>query len=172
MAAAVALFAGSLNYIARPRWLTLSACSGAGKTMLARALWRQFMEQNRFELKFNRAEQRTYGNTGMFCDWRKFCDQIRSGAYELIEDLSDEWFVIIDDLGAERDTTGFIASATDRIFNSRRGKWTFITSNLTVHEIADRVDPRVASRMLRDGNQVIEVATMDFNLRDEKRALL
>jgi DNA replication protein DnaC len=123
------------------------------------------MDQNRFELSFDRARNRIQGNTAMFVDWRKFCDQIRGGAYELIEDVCDEWLVVIDDLGAERDTTGFIAAATDRILNSRRGKWTLITTNLPLSEIGDRIDPRVASRMIRGSNQVVEIEAVDWNLR-------
>jgi DNA replication protein DnaC len=161
---AAATFAASVNFT-RPYWLTLSSQSGTGKTMLARAVYRQFMEQNRFELSYDRARNRIQGNTAMFVDWRKFCDNVRGGAYELVEDVCEEWFVVIDDLGSERDTTGFIAAATDRIFNSRRGKWTLITTNLSVSEIGDRVDPRVASRLLRDANQVVEIDVPDWNLR-------
>ena len=159
-----AAFAASVNFTP-PYWLSLCGKSGTGKTLLARAVYRQFMDQNRFELSFDRARNRIQGNTAMFVDWRKFCDQIRGGAYELIEDVCDEWLVVIDDLGAERDTTGFIAAATDRILNSRRGKWTLITTNLPLSEIGDRIDPRVASRMIRGSNQVVEIEAVDWNLR-------
>lgn len=160
-----ATFAASLNYT-RPYWLTLASPSGSGKTMLARAVYRQFMEQNRFEVALDVAAQKIVGNTGMFVDWRKFCDSVRGGCYELIEDLCDEWFVIIDDLGSERDTSGFIASAVDRIMNSRRGKWTLITTNLSLAEIGERVDVRVASRLVRDDNKVIEINVPDWNQRE------
>ena len=163
---AAASFIASVNFT-RPYWLILSAKSGCGKTLLARAIYRQFMEQNRFELSYDRDRNRIQGNTAMFVDWRKFCDHVRGGAYELIEDLCDEWFVIIDDLGAERDTTGFIASATDRILNSRRDRWTLITTNLPLSEIGERIDPRVASRMIRGDNQFVEIETIDWNLRSQ-----
>ncbi len=156
-------FAASINYT-KPYWLTLCGHSGIGKTHLAKAVWRQFMEQNRFELKWNKAEQKTYGNTGIWCNWRKACSEFRNGAYGYIEDLCDEWFVIIDDLGAEMDTTGFIASATDRIMAGRKGKWTMITSNLLLRDIAARIDARVASRMLRDDGVVVESHAQDFLL--------
>lgn len=161
---AAATFAASVNFT-RPYWLSLCAKSGTGKTTLARAVYRQFMEQNRFELSYDRIQNRIQGNTAMFVDWRKFCDNLRGGAYELVDDVCDEWFVIIDDLGAERDTTGFIAAATDRILNSRRDKWTLITTNLPISEIGDRIDPRVASRLIRGENQVVEIEADDWNLR-------
>jgi len=160
-----ATFAASINYVSPPHWLTLSGESGTGKTTLARAIYRQFMDQNRFEIQFDKSRNRIVGNTAMFVDWRKLCDSLRGGAYELLEDICEEWFVILDDLGAERDTTGFIASATDRILNSRLGKWTLLTTNLPLSEIAERIDPRVASRMLRDNNVVIEIDAPDWNRR-------
>jgi DNA replication protein DnaC len=156
-------FAASLNFT-QPYWLTLIGDSGIGKTHLARAVWKQFMTENRFETKFNKLENRIYGNTGMWCSWRRACAEFRDGSYGYIEDLSNEWFVIIDDLGAEQDTTGFIASATDRILAGRKGKWTMITSNLFLKEIADRIDTRIASRMLRDGGVVIESKASDYLL--------
>lgn len=161
---AAAKFAASLNYT-EPYWLTLIGESGIGKTHLAKAVWRQFMAENRFELQWSKAEQKTYGNTGQWCNWRKACAEFRDGAYGYIEDLCDEWFVVIDDLGAERDTTGFIASATDRILAGRKGKWTMITTNLTLKEIADRIDTRIASRMLRDGGVVVESRAGDYTLQ-------
>lgn len=159
-----ATFAASVNFT-RPYWLTLSGTSGTGKTMLARGVYRQFMDQNRFEISYDPIQNRIQGNTGMFVDWRRFCDHLRGGAYELVDDICDEWLVIIDDLGAERDTTGFIAAATDRILNSRRDRWTLITTNLPLTEIGDRIDPRVASRMIRGDNQVVEIDSIDWSLR-------
>jgi DNA replication protein DnaC len=157
-------FAASINYTT-PYWLTLCGKSGVGKTHLAKAVYRQFMQQNRFDIMFDSIRQKTYGNTGEFVNWRDFCDAVRSGAYDHIDQLCDEWFVILDDIGSERDPTGFIASALDRILNSRQKKWTLITTNLSLPEISERLDARIASRMLRDNGVVIETDATDFSLR-------
>lgn len=158
-----ARFAASINFTT-PYWLTLSGHSGVGKTMLAKTVYRQFMDQNRFELKFDRLRNRTYGNTGGFYCWRSCCSSFRAGAYELIEDICDEWFVILDDVGSERDPTGFIASALDQILNARQHKWTLITTNLSLREIAN-IDARISSRMLRNNGVVLEVNSQDYALR-------
>jgi len=164
MFAAAQRFAASVNYTA-PYWLTLAGTSGAGKTHLAKAVWRQWMDQNRFDIGFDAPAQRTYGNTGMFIRWRELCSDLRSGCYEGIEDIIKEWFVVFDDVGSEQDNTGFIASATDRIFAGRVGKWTMITTNLTLQEIADRIDVRVADRMLRNDGVVVEVNCPSYMMR-------
>lgn len=163
MLEATARFAASINYVP-PYWLTLAGTSGIGKTHLCKAVMRQFMEQNRFEVKLDRLEQRIYGNTGTFCDWRKFCADVRSGSFGLMEDLISEWFVVLDDIGTEHDPNGFIASALERVIAGRKGKWTLITCNLSLQQIAERLDTRIASRMLRDNGEVLEINATDYNL--------
>ena len=162
-----ARFAASLNFVHQPYWLTLSGKTGVGKTHLARAVYRQFMDQNRFEVKLDRVQNRIVGNTASYVDWRKFCDDIRSGGYSWIDDLCEEWFVILDDVGSERDPSGFIASALDRILNSRLDKWTMITTNLSLKDVAEKIDVRVASRMLRNNGVVVENTCVDYNLRSQ-----
>jgi DNA replication protein DnaC len=165
MFSAAQLFAASVNYT-RPYWLTLSGRSGCGKTHLARAVWKQFMDQNRFDVSFDQGNQRVYGGSGMFVKWREFCAIIRAGGYGLIDDVCQEWFVIIDDLGSERDNSGFIAEAIDRIFAARIGKWTMITTNLTLKDISEKIDVRVADRMLRDNGVIVETNCQSWALRN------
>lgn len=167
MLTATATFAASVNFT-RPYWLTLAGNSGLGKTHLAKKVQKQFYDQNRFAIAFDSARFKTFGNTMAFWSWRELCGFLRSGAYECIESICDEWFVILDDIGSERDTTGFIADATDRIFNGRKGKWTMITTNLGLQDIAEKLDQRIADRMLRDDGVVIECNTESYSLRKNK----
>lgn len=165
---ATARFAASVNYT-NAYWLTLSGQSGIGKTHLSKAVLQQFLDQNRFERFPDYEHNRIVGNTEWYCDWRKFADDIRSGSYErLVEDACDEWFVIIDDFGAERDPSGFVAAAADRILNGRRDKWTLITTNLSLKDIGERMDVRIASRLIRDRNEFVEVEAQDYALKEVK----
>jgi DNA replication protein DnaC len=159
----VAQFASEINH-SKPRWLTLTGESGIGKTMLAREVYRHFMGYSRFELGFDPSRQRVTGNTGQFCDWRRFCRDIRSGDYGRIDDLASDHFVILDDIGTEYDPNGFIASTLDRVCNSRLGKWTLITCNLSLAGIAEKIDTRIADRMMRNGSEVYESRLQSFAL--------
>lgn len=165
---AVAQFASEINFKAGPRWLTLSGASGIGKTMLAREVWRHFMDWSRFEIGLDEKEYAITQNTGQFCDWRGFCSDLRRGGFGRVRDLEKDWFVALDDIGSERDEKGFIAAQLDLIANSRsqltRPKWTLITTNLTLQGIAEIYDQRIADRMLRNGSVVIESDLRSYNL--------
>lgn len=145
------------------RWLSLVGTSGAGKTMLARRVWRWFCQSGMFFVEPVR--QSNVVHTGQWCDWRKFMEECLQGDFSRTIDLRDDWFVVFDDIGSKRDKSGIGADKLDTILSARVGKWTMITSNLKMTQIADQFDQRIASRMIRDGSIVIDVDVDDFNLR-------
>jgi DNA replication protein DnaC len=81
-------------------------------------------------------------------------------------DMGSWPLLVIDDIGAERDQTGFASEKLNMLLGMRVGKWTVITSNLLLKALS-KVDDRIASRMFRErGNLVIEIqATKDFGER-------
>lgn len=151
----------------KPYWITFCGPSGTGKTHLAKMLYQHFMGASRFNIDIDVANQKIVGNTGQICNWRKLASELKGGSYDLIEDLCEDWYVVLDDVGAAHDPSGFIASALDRIVAGRARKWTVITCNFSLDEIAKRMDERIASRLIRDGNVVVECNTADFNLRPQ-----
>ena len=96
--------------------------------------------------------------------WPKFVRQLRGGEHNLVDAAIDADILFIDDLGAEY-KTDYIIGALTEICDQRLNKWTFITSNLRLDGIADVVDTRVASRIVRGKNIFTETSALDFSLR-------
>jgi DNA replication protein DnaC len=166
MIEAAATFACDVN-ATHPYWLSLLGNSGVGKTRLARAVWRTFEMVTRFDVWLDVRNQSIRGGRGQFIQWRNLCSVVREGAWGWVDDICADDFVILDDVGAEheREGSGFTASILDRILNARRDKWTMITCNLSLEAIGEKLDVRIASRLLRDKNVVVECDAEDFNLR-------
>ena len=152
-----------------PRALTLCGPSGTGKTMLAKLIWERVGEYGGLAWK-HLGDGRFYRPENRSCswwDWRVISDEMKGGQYGAFEDATRDWFVVLDDIGADYDPNKFAASKLDKLLRSRRG-WTVITANLYLPGIAESLDTRIASWMIRDGNKVVEVRTKDFSLRGGK----
>jgi hypothetical protein len=89
--------------------------------------------------------------------------------WDLPEYVAHEWLVLYDDLGAKGFPTPkgreMMNDALLRLANQRLGKWTIWTTNLTLAEIGTRVDGRIASRLIRDGNRFVTIEAGDYALR-------
>jgi DNA replication protein DnaC len=70
------------------------------------------------------------------------------GPMEIIGDLADVPLLIVDDVGAEK-TTDFVLQSAYLLFNKREQNELPIygTSNLTIEEIGNKLDERIASRI-------------------------
>lgn len=132
-----------------PHWLSLLGTSGAGKTMLARLVYKIC--------------------GGAFVTWTRVTNMLREGEYRWFSDLKREHIVILDDIGSEH-TTPFVAAKLYEFLSERVGRWTVVTANLPLADIGNRIDVRIASRMLRDDSRVVDVEVPDFNLREKEAA--
>lgn len=94
----------------------------------------------------------------------EFADRVRSD-FNYVEQLAHEFLVAIDDIGAARDQTTFIAEALYRLTNARLGRWTIFTTNFDLPELGRVIDERVASRIIRDGNHFVMIKAGDYAMR-------
>ena len=146
-----------------PHWCTLLGSSGTGKTRLAKRCKKK-IRQLGLDLYPHKITKITQQKSMHWFYWPKFVRQLRGGAFTLVDAAVEADILFIDDLGAEY-KTDYITGALTEICDQRLGKWTFITSNLGLSHIADFVDARVASRMMRGENTVAETSALDFSLR-------
>ena len=92
---------------------------------------------------------------------------VRQEGYGYINKASEVDILFLDDLGAEY-KTDYGLNALNEIFNRRLGKWTFITYNLSLQYIYNDFDGRIASRMMRGNNEIIQTDAIDYNLRKNR----
>ena len=148
----------------KPYWISFLGTSGAGKTMLAKEIFRAVWNGPRkFVHPVNKAN---LVRSCQWVSWRKASQEFLSGNFEISWDMCDDWFVALDDIGANYDTAkGLVNSKLGDIVDARIGKWTIVTCNLSLQQISDQMDARISSRMIRGGSVVIDVELPDFNAR-------
>ena len=125
-----------------PRWLTLTGSSGTGKTHIATRLFRWAKDK----IDTSRTE---FHVTPIY--WPRMVSDLKSGLFERSRDAARWPILMLDDVGAERDPSGFAMEQLNTILGQREGKWTLITSNLTLRQIAEN-EPRIADRIIRPPN--------------------
>lgn len=145
------------------RWLAILGKSGTGKTHLAREVF------SHAKRNFSGWVDPDRGNYQLrqflWLDARKLAQRLRDGEWELRDRIAGAFLVVLDDIFATRDPSGFVLDELEAALNSRLGKWTVITSNLLHGQIADQ-DPRIASRLRRNGSTVLEIKKLpDWNAR-------
>lgn len=134
------------------KWLTLSGLPGVGKTMLANQAF---------------AEIRTFAFSYAFIRERDFDSELRGGNWTIARMFERMDFVVFDDLGSTRDTSGLLANAIAEFVAVRERRWTLWTTNLTLEQVRE-IDPRIASRLIRDGNRFVRIEAEDYALRTRK----
>lgn len=147
-----------------PYWLSLVGYSGTGKTHVAKEIvgfFKKHLLGSQYMPQPNVVSCRDY----RFRTWSKCMTQIYNGEFGSVEALVDEWLVVLDDIGAEHDPRKLGVSKLLDVLNGRSRKWTILTSNLTMQEIAETLDTRIASRLIRGESKVVEMTCPDFNLR-------
>lgn len=150
-----ALIAGALVWLEavkldhKPRWLALLGKSGIGKTAIAKRIWKSMVNNRKTE-----TPECAFSPRMIY--WPDLVKRLRTGeGMEMTLDFENWPFLILDDICAERDSTGFASEQLNTILGRRAGKWTIITSNKFLSQLAD-MELRIADRMQRDGSIVVE----------------
>jgi len=155
-----ARFALAIKENQSPRWITLMGVTGTGKTHCGTRLWNAFNGKFKWH-NMNFIHKPVY--------WPQFVSKLRSkSGYEQLEEMQRWPLLMLDDIGAERDTSGFSAEQLNTLLGCRIGRWTVITSNLNLEQLG-AIDPRIADRAIRAPNIFCEVNTESHSLRMLKK---
>ncbi len=148
------------------RWLSFIGVSGTGKTHLCKRLYNIVSKTRQFQTT---VEGNEFSYPDDFILWPQLAGELQTG-----ENPADYYhaprtkFLAIDDIGAIRDSTGHITSKLVQLLCQRDNRWTVITSNMTIEAIEKKIDGRVASRLIRGNNVLVEVNCIDYALRKNK----
>jgi hypothetical protein len=160
-----------------PYWLTLRGSQGVGKTMMARQVFEfaaKSCNPGRHSLWVAGTGVYEEANRRPRCVWYSaagFKDAMLGGDYGLPEYLRADYLVAIDDLGAAKDTRdNALADGLYRLADQRSHRWMIWTTNLTLNEISERLDPRISSRLIRDDNRLVSISAGDYALRQKGAA--
>jgi DNA replication protein DnaC len=149
-----------------PRWLSFLGQSGTGKTHLARGITRFFKAEMAIYIEPGTGAH--LSRRGGFIGWRKVVDHLRDGDCGIMDAVCNDWFVALDDIGAER-ASDFSVSKLDQIIDARLGKWTVITCNFSREKIAEHMDVRIASRLGRGNSVIVDgICVRDYSTRCQK----
>jgi DNA replication protein DnaC len=142
-----------------PYWLSYCGKSGNGKTFLADIVYQHLG-------RVPHVNHHPILKVGAWrVEWPKLVSSLYNREHWHLDDYAEANLILLDDICVDADSRGLEREWLWRFLSRRMGRWTIITTNLSVADVAEKIDTRIASRMLRDGNVVIETNTTDFALR-------
>lgn len=108
---------------------------------------------------------------GGFKRWSSIIGDMQAGDFSGLATVKTDWFLVLDDIGTERQKSDFAVTKLYEILNSRETLFTVITCNLPIELIGELMDTRIASRLTRNNSLLVPVDTLDYNqrLKDPKR---
>lgn len=139
-----------------PRWLTLTGKTGTGKTYIARRVFK-------WAKRASNTSRTAYIVSEVY--WPAFVSELKSGdAYGQLRDMATWPVLFLDDIGAERDTSGFTTEQLNTLLGQRVDRWTILTSNLLLPQLA-AAEPRIADRIIRRPNLRAELNCTSYARR-------
>lgn len=151
--------------------MSLLGNCGAGKTQIATALYKRFRCRTvgKPDPHSSTGKREQLQRKQKFT-WVYITKTLREGDFGIIDYICDDLdLLVIDDLGAAYDSDLTRAKVSE-IAERRIHKPTIWTSNLFLDQIADQIDMRVSSRMMRHGSVVVAFEdTIDWNLQQGRQ---
>lgn len=134
-----------------PRWLSLLGPNGCGKTFTNKQICKLLDRWWRVK-KYN----------GRHVPWIAHIEPAADlNDFKAAREYANADLVYIEDLGAgdvsEKGSSSVIRSRVTELLQLRSTKWTLIDANLYRSDVATVLDPRIASRLMRDDNVCIQI---------------
>lgn len=137
--------------------------NGSGKTTCAEAIhaWVDKFGGGKEVIKRKNKDNITSFLDVAYWRWPDLLDTLKSGGWDIVDDLYDYSVLIIDELGGGHDPTMVGVDKLCQILSRREFKWTIITTNYGPNAWQDKFDRRVASR-LRAAQWIDTIGVPDY----------
>jgi hypothetical protein len=155
----------------RGRWLTILGPSGIGKTLILQQAF-QFLRMHWMtDVKTRWPDGTKSGRTREFAH---VIPSVHLDHFKAASEYAKFDLIYVEDIGAGEGLGDKGAGKVTRnrlaeLMQLRTGKFTLADANLTLGEVATQLDPRIASRLKRDGSILIELSPEipDYNFQNE-----
>lgn len=137
----------------RGRTLVLFGENGCGKTMSAKSVAR-WASSVAIKLPMVEAEIGVRLALCEYAHWPSVVDGFHKQDFGRTEELRDCELMILDDVGAEHDPSGFGREQLYLLLTRREFKWNILTTNLPPVSWEDRLERRIASRLFRNATHI------------------
>ena len=165
MALAVVQWCHDVMSGSAPRWLSLLGSCGVGKTHCAKHVFRWLHGTGRLGWQGWGAVGCPWEYDPYLVHWPTHLQKLRNGKASLRHNDMFRWpFLVIDEVTPDSDKWGPAANALVNLLSARDGRWVMLTSNMSFEDL-EKLDPRIASRLIRGGSEVATVKTRDFSTR-------
>ncbi len=148
---------------ARGQLVIIYGENGSGKTHCVKAVHYWISQIGHAKQFITRANHISH-LYAIYWRWPELLDKMKSGGWDLIEDLFDAPVLIIDELGGGHDPSGVGTDKLCQVLSRREKRWTFITTNLVQSAWETALDRRIASRFFRNSVCIDLSDVPDFNL--------
>lgn len=151
----------------RGRTVVLFGENGSGKTRLAQAVSRWF-QSNALKMPWVVRDD-LEGQSGipnrMFAQWPAVVDNFkRAQDFAIISELMTCSLLVVDDIGAEHDPSGFGREQLYLLLSRREFRWNLITTNFAPKEWHTKFERRIASRLFRNATHIDFSMVPDFSV--------
>lgn len=163
---AVKSFCSAIMNGAEPHWISLLGPSGIGKTLILKQAY-HFMKDR----AYHQSWRVKFGDGTITPQCAHIIPGKDMADWQSPRGYADYDLLYIEDIGAgarmDKGAGAVLRSRITELLQYRTGKWTMMDANLMREEIAEQLDPRIASRLKRDGSVMIEISNSvpDFNDR-------